>query len=323
MLRIDEFTPSEENYERLVEVVNGAWPDEPTSLAGLKHREASRPPGRYYRRIVGWAGERMVAAGSAMESVWSYRPGKYQVDIDLHGAFESDENRAQMYDLLVEALHRREPAPVLLTANAREDRADQVRFLTDRGFVPVMRYPRSRLLVNEFDFAPYAGLIEGVESSGIGIYSLAELMVSDPQWQRKMYELDWAGTQDEPAPEPITQLPFELYAQRVFAGPEFLPEGNFIAVDGDKYVGLSSLERDLARPGHMETGFTCTRRSHRRRKIAMALKLKAIDFAKESGVETIETGNEEKNPMYQINLRLGFQPLPAWSDYHKTIDRKR
>lgn len=311
MLRIDEFIPSEENYGRLVEVVNSAWPDEPTTPAAVKHRDASRPANRYYRRVMGWVGEQMVAVGSAMESTWSYRPGKYQVDIDLHGAFESDENRAQMYEVLVEALHRREPAPVLLTANAREDRADQVRFLTDRGFAQVMRYPRSRLLVNDFDFAPYAGLIERVEFGGIEICALDELMKRDPAWQHKLYDLDWAGTQDEPSPEPITQIPFEEYAQRVFEGPEFLPEGNFIAVDGDTYVGLSSLERDLARPGHMETGFTCTRRSHRRRKIALALKLKAIAFAKASGVETIETGNEEKNPMYQINLRLGFQPLPA------------
>ncbi len=323
MLRIDEFTPSEENYHRFVEVVNSAWPDEPTSLAAVKHRDANRSPDRYYRRVLGWAGERIVGVGSAMESTWSYRPGKYQVDIDLHGAFESEQNRAQMYDVLVDALHRREPAPVLLTANAREDKGDQVRFFTDRGFVSVMRYPRSRLHVNDFDFAPYAGLVEGVESGGIEICALDELIKRDPAWQRKLYDLDWAGSQDEPSPEPITQLPFEEYVKRIFDGPNFLPEGHFIAVDGDEYVGLSNLERDLARPGHMETGFTCTRRSHRRRKIAMALKLKAIAFAKESGVETIETGNEEKNPMYQINLRLGFQPLPAWSDYHKTIDRKR
>jgi mycothiol synthase len=320
MLRIDEFTASEGEYAGLVDVHNGAWPDEPTTLAAVKHRDASRSPERYFRRVIGRIGDRIVAAGSAMESVWSYRPGKYHVDIDIHAGFESGENRAQIYDVLVDALDRREPAPVLLTANAREDKDDQVRFLTDRGFVSVMRYPRSRLLVDEFDFAPYAGLIERVESGGIAISSLSGLMKRDPDWQRKMYDLDWAGTQDEPTPEPITQLPFEEYVQRIFEGPEFLPEGNFIAVDGDEYVALSSLERDLARPDHLETGFTCTRRSHRRRNIAMALKLKAIAFAKEYGAKTIDTGNEENNPMYQINLKLGFRPRPAWSDYHKTID---
>ena len=320
MLRIDEFIASEEEYAGLVEIHNGAWPGEPTTLATVKHQDASRSPDRYFRRVIGRSGERIVAAASAMESSWSYRPGKYHVGINIHAALESEAHRAQLYEVLVEALCRREPAPVLLTANAREDKGEQMRFLTARGFSPVMRYPRSRLQVNDFDFAPYAGLVERVESGGIGICSLSDLMKRDPEWQRKLYDLDWAGTQDEPTPEPITQLPFEEYVQRVFGGPDFLPDGNFIAIDGDEYVGLSSLERDLARLDHLQTGFTCTRRSHRRRSIAMALKLKTIAYAKENGVKTIDTRNEENNPMYQINLKVGFQPMPAWSDYHKTIE---
>lgn len=320
MLTISEFIASEEEYTGLVEVENGAWPGEPTTMAAVKHGDACRSPQRYFRRVIGRIGERIVAAGTGMESAWSYRPGKYHVGIDIHAEFESEEHRAQLYDVLVDALHKREPTPVLLTANAREDRSEQMRFLTARGFAAVMRYPRSRLDVNDFDFTPYTGLSQRVESGGVGIYSLADLMKQDPEWQRKLYDLDWAGTQDEPTPEPITQLPFDEYVQRVFGGPDFLPEGNFVAVDGDEYVGLSSLEKDLARPDHLQTGFTCTRRSHRRRNIAMALKLKAIAFAKEYGAKTLDTRNEENNPMYQINLKLGFRPRPAWSDYHKTIE---
>lgn len=320
MLRIDEFNPSEKEYADLVAVYNGAWPDEPTTVVSVKHRDASRQPERYYRRVVARLGDRMVAAGSAMESSWSYRPGKYNVDIHIHAEFESEDIRAQMYQALVGPLFQREPAPVLLTGDAREDKPDHIRFLTERGFVPVMRFPKSRLYVDDFDFAPYAGVIQQVEASGIAIRTVAELMQSDADWQRKLYDLDWAGTLDEPSPEPPTQLSFEEYEQTFYLAPRFLPEANFIALDGDQYVGLSALEKDLARPDHLDTGFTCVLRSHRRRNIATALKLKAIAFAKEYGAKTIDTGNEENNPMYQINLRLGFQPQPAWSDYHKVID---
>lgn len=320
MLTISEFAPSEEEYAGLVAVHNGAWPDDPTTMAAVKHRDASRNPAYYYRRVVGWVGGRAVAIASAMESSWSHRPGKYHLSIDIHADYEWPEMRDQLYNELVGVLNKRDPTPVLLTSGAREDKPDQIGFLTDRGFAPVMRYAQSRLRVDEFDFAPYAGLVERVEASGIRLCSLADLIQSDAEWQQKMYDLDWAGTQDEPSPEPLTQPPFDEYVQRVFGGPDFLPEGNFIAVDNGEYVGLSGLERDLARPDHLETGFTCTRRSHRRRNIAMALKLKAIAFAAEYGAKTIDTGNEENNPMYQINLRLGFRPRPAWSDYHKTIE---
>ncbi len=60
-------------------------------------------------------------------------------------------------------------------------------------------------------------------------------------------------------------------------------------------------------------------RPYRRRGIATALKLRTIDYAQQHGARSITTGNEENNPMYQINLALGFQPKPAWISYRKQI----
>lgn len=321
MLTIHEFQASDEVYARIVQVLNGAWPDRPTTVAEMKHRDVTRNPTYYYRRVLGEIDGRTVAVGNALENSWSHRPGKYYVGVDVDLAFESDEIRGRMWDALTEPLFRREPAPVLLTSNTREDRPDEIRFLTGQGFEQVMRSARSRLDVQDFDFAPYAGLIEQVEASGIKIRTLAELMDDDPGWQRRMYDLDWAAGQDEPSPEPLTRIQFEDYKREFFDAPNFLPEGNFIALDGDEYVGLSGLERDLVRPQHLYTGFTAVVPSHRRRKIASALKLKAIAFARDYGAKTLGTGNEENNPMYQINLRLGFRPLPGWVDFHKTIDK--
>jgi hypothetical protein len=36
-------------------------------------------------------------------------------------------------------------------------------------------------------------------------------------------------------------------------------------------------------------------------------------------VVIIETDNEENNPMYQLNLQLGFAPQPAELDFHKDM----
>ena len=56
--------------------------------------------------------------------------------------------------------------------------------------------------------------------------------------------------------------------------------------------------------------------------IATALKLHAIRFAKKEGIELIETENEENNPMYQLNVQLGFRPLPAWVEFEKTLQEE-
>ncbi len=52
-----------------------------------------------------------------------------------------------------------------------------------------------------------------------------------------------------------------------------------MAVDGDEYVGMSNLWDDRASDA-LYTGLTGVKRSHRRRGIATALKVRAIAYAR-------------------------------------------
>lgn len=72
-------------------------------------------------------------------------------------------------------------------------------------------------------------------------------------------------------------------------------------------------------PTKLETASTGVVRSHRRRGITTAMKLRAIQWAQANGYESIETDNEENNPMYAINMQLGYQPMPAWLSYQKEL----
>ncbi len=104
--------------------------------------------------------------------------------------------------------------------------------------------------------------------------------------------------------------------------PDGMPESWFIVVDGGRYVGMSQLWRNLADPKLLQTGLTGVSRTHRRRGLATALKVRAIMGAKESGVETIRTDNEEKNPMYVLNVKLGFKPIPSWLSYKNELAKR-
>ncbi|MFY0535900.1 GNAT family N-acetyltransferase [Nannocystis pusilla] len=101
--------------------------------------------------------------------------------------------------------------------------------------------------------------------------------------------------------------------------PGFLPEGCWFALAGADYVGLSWMNAFPSDPRLLETGLTGVVRSHRRRGIATALKVHAIDFARRRGAERIVTRNEENNPMYDLNLMLGFRPGPAMCEYEKHL----
>ena len=60
-------------------------------------------------------------------------------------------------------------------------------------------------------------------------------------------------------------------------------------------------------------------REYRRKGIATALKVKAIEKLCEKGIKKVRTDNEENNPMYKINVALGFTPEPYCYDYQREL----
>jgi GNAT superfamily N-acetyltransferase len=104
--------------------------------------------------------------------------------------------------------------------------------------------------------------------------------------------------------------------------PGSLPEAFFIAKAGDSYVGQSNLIRSEELSDVLYTEFTGVRREHRGRGIAMALKLRAIDYAKRHGYREIRTWNSSLNaPMLGINVKLGFVKQPLWITFGKDLTK--
>jgi len=104
----------------------------------------------------------------------------------------------------------------------------------------------------------------------------------------------------------------------------FRPDSWALAVDanqegGPGYVGMGVVNIMPTRPDTLFEGIIGVVPSHRRRKIATMLKGCSFQYAQEQGYAYIYTDNEEDNPMYKLNLLLGFEPLPAWVYYEKRI----
>lgn len=319
MLTIRPFTYSQADYAAISTILSRVWPDRDSTVATLQHIDNTCSPQFFSVRFVAEVDRSVVAVAEGGESAIFYRPGKYSITLDVDPAWEQQGIGSALYAHLLTSLSTSALSVTMLVSTTREDKPQAIRFLERRGYTQVMRSPLAALDVHRFQFDRFTSIIPKVEQSGIQLLSLAHLRTLDSDWQRKVYDLDWECTLDEPLPDAPTKLDFAQYVGQVFGHPNFLPEAWFIALDEGRYVGMTATNRNARHPQQLDTVFTAVVRSHRRRGLATALKLLAIDYARRNGFQTIKTDNEEHNPMFKLNLALGFHPEPALLFYQKTF----
>jgi RimJ/RimL family protein N-acetyltransferase len=151
---------------------------------------------------------------------------------------------------------------------------------------------------------------------GIRPIPLSEHSATDPL--RALYEAHQDSRVDMPRSHEIMPVSYEAF-RGWHRGPDHRADRTWIALDGDRIVGMSFL-RFPPGGGPVWTGFTGTVRSHRGRGIARAVKMETLAQAIELGVGSVRTDNDERNaPMLHINEELGYARLPAYADYEKDL----
>jgi mycothiol synthase len=319
-LAIRPFNNSDDDYRAAVDISNANWPDELSAPESWQHRDRHRNPNFLFRRVVGEVDGKVVAAAVYGESDWAHVPGKYFVSIEVHPDYQRRGYGTAMYDHVVEALADRDP--LFLVSDTREDKPEYIRFLTKRGYEETMRYPVSHLNPQNFDFERFAKVEQRVKADGIEIVNVPDLPARDPDWQRHWFQLEGDCWMDVPLPEPPTRGSFEEFASR-FDSPNYDANAHFIAIDDGRYVGLTGMWVSSVERHKLYTGLTGVLRSHRRRGIATALKVNGIRYARDYGATIVETDNEENNPMFALNLELGFVARPAWLSFRKVLREPR
>lgn len=303
-----------DDYPVLAEVYSSANPADASRITPelMRHLDTSIEPKYNIRRYAVEVGDRVVGTAVSRNLIAIYHPQKFFLSLAIHPDRQRRGLGRTLYDHVTANLNRHDPISYLV--RCRADMAPGLRFLAARGYREENREWESYLPLDECDLGAYADIRRRVAGAGIVIRTLKELReAEDRRWERGLYDLIMHVQADMPMTGPFTPYGFDQFKKLMWESPMLCPEGYFVAMDGDRFVGVSILERDLANPRHLHTDDTGVHRDYRRRGIALALKAQAIAFAKSAGYERIRTDNDATNhAMLSINERLGFKKFPAW-----------
>ncbi len=303
-----------EDFSRIAQLLSTDAAETTTAQDLLDEHNVDMPE-RILRHAVAINAQGAVVGFTFAGHYPSMKPGQYFVNVVVDPAQRNQGIGTQLWNDLTTYLHAQ--AADALLAEVQEGDPVPYRFAETRGFTPRTHQLRAILELKGFDGHAFAGIVEQVEAMGIRLTSFAELAQTEENI-RKLYDINGVAALDDPASDGA-YINYENWQKVVFRASWFQPAGQSIALDGDKFVGLSAISYSHEEQiGYlMISGVDA---AYRNRKIMQALKLRAIDYARTQGATKVVTHVETLNaPMRASNQKFGFVEEPGKYEMEKNL----
>lgn len=301
MFSIRDVIP-ESDFWRLPDLLNVARP-EPITMDALYRWHFREAEGRIQERIVAES-ESGALVGYGSLSYEPYLPqGEMTLWVMTAATHVGRGIGRALYDHLYQIAQAH--GATVLTSEVLDNNSPARAWAERRGFHPQKHMFASRLTLATFDPAPFADVVAKAQARGIRFMTMADFP-DDLTYREWLYALNRETGLEIPNnsnPYP----PFDAFQRDVLESDWYRAEGQFLALDGEEWVGLSAI-RYLPESNSMYNNMTGVRSGYRGRGIAMALKLLGIEYAKKMGAAFIRTHNDSSNaPMLAINQKLGYE----------------
>jgi mycothiol synthase len=304
------------DYPALAALYQSVDTEGAASAEHLRFLDESRPEAFALERFVATLGGELLAAGSYRQDADTYHPDHYLVELVVAPEGAKLGLHARLYEVLLEALEPRRPKK--LYAELSESDVTGALFFKQQGFTEAMRHIRLKLELSEVHRTHDAAVEAQLCQHAIVIRTLREL-AEDPERDRKLFALRNQLDQEVPFAQTVTPVPFAWFEARVLQNPRLKDDGIFIAIHGERYVGMSALYAG-PRERALHTGLTGVLEAYRRQGIAKALKLRTIAYAKQHGYALLRTYNAESNTgILKLNEAFGFVPYSTFTEYVKVL----
>lgn len=302
-----------EEWARAVELRNELLWQRPVTLEEVQDWVSRMPEGTYHKRCLMTVDGEDIGTYNLTRSYWMDAPGRFE--IHAHSA------DPDYFDpLLAEAVRSGEAVGASkLGFWARTDRPEQQMAAVNLGFTIGQINPEVGLDLTAFPGSDYNDLLESLKGQGFVFRSYQEHALLRPKtWIEEVWRLENDILNDVPFPDPHREDTLEEF-QKVTESPFMRFDSMFLAEKDGVLAGMSQLTPNRVDDKVMSTGLTGVRRPYRRIGLATALKALALTWAQEQGARWVFTDNEENNPMYDLNLKLGFTKQFEWVCCEKTF----
>lgn len=298
--------PFKGDFDGILPLVNSLNPA-PMTAEQLEQAHARFPAdGLRHRMVAVDASGRIIGYASTSFQSW-HKPGRFFALL----VTAPDARRQGVGSALLaeaEEWSRANGAKEMLAGTLDENKPAN-RFLRRHGYAVEHHTLSSRLDLAAFDEAatPFAGVVDEVKAGGIRFFTYPEK--AGDETKRRLYELYKITDLDTPGylgTDPDLYPPYERWHEEIFGSEETVLDGFIIAADGDRYIGLTILQR-TGSEGGLYTEYTGVLREYRGRKIGLALKLLSVRFAREFGAPYMTTRNSAFNgAMLAVNQKMGY-----------------
>ncbi len=246
--------------------------------------------------------------------------------LNLDPAYNQKGYRHLLYSKMLKEVKKFNCNKLLTGIYEHPNYSEHKKLLIKYGFKLVQTNREYSCDITTIDLKKYRPLIKKLELDGIRFYDSKEEMKNNPDkfpnHYKKLEELIWTYSQDFPIPKGVkhTRMPFKQAMKLQVDFEENSYGTEIVATKNNRYIGSTDVEvYHKSEPNKGWTGGLGVLKKFRRRGIATAIKIKAIEKLLAKGITEIRTDNEENNPMYKINVALGFKPVPFSLEYMKEI----
>lgn len=289
-----------EDAEGVAELLHEDEPPAPITAAGLLHWLAVQPERAAARmwvadaggELAGWARARFLwKTGTAgIGEAWVFvRPARRRRGDGTALLRAAEEHLVRKRARVLQTWTSGDSDCAFLEHRGyRSSRKERISLLDVRGAPPAPQVPRGYAVVPLRDVRDLA---------------------------RELHLLDAAAGADVPETFAEDDVRYEEWTRETLGHPDLSLDGSFVVLHGRRPVSFALLHAEPA-AGLAANEMTGTLPEYRGRGLARLAKLASIGWAREHGLRTIVTTNDERNlPMLRLNEGLGYRSVGTETEY--------